>query len=72
MMHLMWPHASSEDMEHMCSVFDLCRRLWASRRAVFFSEKGTSPGKNALGIAKVSPFLPMFLPGCFCLKPSSV
>lgn len=25
MMHLMWPHASTEDMDHMCTVFDHCR-----------------------------------------------
>ena len=25
MMHLMWPYASLEDMDHMCTVFDHCR-----------------------------------------------
>ena len=27
MMHLMWPYASLEDMDHMCTVFDHCRCL---------------------------------------------
>jgi hypothetical protein len=32
LLHLMWPYASLEDTDHMCTVFDHCRWEWVNPR----------------------------------------